>query len=259
MSFLGHKAIVTGGSRGIGYEIAKKLANLGCSVSLISRDERLLKKNINSLSIIYSNQKHNYLKFDLQKLLNYDKKSSSYLELLKFIENTSILINSAAITNSSLLVESKNADIVSTIEINLTSPIILSKLLIKPMLRLANSNIKKSFKIRITPTILNISSLLSLANFSVYGTSVYSASKAGLLGLTISLASELKNKIRINALLPGLVHNTGMSIKNKNKNDLPIVLINDLVDSVIKILVNENVNGQCFLLNNKSLKPLNFF
>ncbi|KAI5966852.1 uncharacterized protein KGF55_000261 [Candida pseudojiufengensis] len=226
--FKGQNALITGGSRGIGLAIATKLASQGASITLLARDEELLKNSLNQLPCD-QNQNHSYKSFDLLSLVN----SDVAIKMLKDgIESPTILINCAGITTHALLHQSNSEMIKNTIDLNLTVPIMLCQLFIKDMLR----------QKKLYPSILNISSVLSYTNHVIPGTSVYAASKAGLLGFTRSLSHELRGRIRVNAMLPGLVKETDMG--SIVKSDLIPISLDCVATKAINILEDRSINGQ---------------
>lgn len=254
VNLIGKKALITGGSKGLGYAISHKLAQLGCSVTLLARNEKLLMKNIRALPIIAPKQEHNYLKCDLLDILNEDKTEKNinlHNEVVKSLTDVSILINCAGVTTHSLLPRISQSDIISTINLNLTAPIVLSKLSCRPMMKASNKTerIIGSFT---KPIILNISSVLSMTSYSLPGTTVYAALKAGILGFTTSLAAELKGKIRVNALLPGLISGTEMGSAANVENDVfAEVTLEEVVNKAVEIISDDSMNGQGILVNNK--------
>ncbi|KAK6460327.1 hypothetical protein DFJ63DRAFT_337699 [Scheffersomyces coipomensis] len=242
MSFSGRKALITGASKGLGKAIANRLASEGCSLKLLSRNEDLLRHEINQLPIINPSQTHEYISFDLNQLASShsNARESGISELLN---DVSILINCAGVTNHSLLYRMDESEILSTININLLAPVLLSRLAYKPMIR-------SHSKTENIPQILNVSSVLSLTNTYVPGTSVYAASKAGLLGFTTALAAELKGKVRVNALLPGLIQETDMGTSANINDEVGSVTLDSVVSKAVGILSDESINGQCIICDN---------
>lgn len=226
---LGQKALITGGSKGLGLAIATKLADLGCSITLVARNESLLKQNVALLS---SEGHHDYSVIDLEQ--------PDYRQLSFLLQNKSILVNCAGITNHSLLARLSDEEIFSTIQVNLTMPIVLAKLSYKNMLKM-NSDMK--------PTILNIASVLSYTGITMPGTLVYAALKAGLLGFTQSLAAEAKGKIRVNSLLPGLIAETDMG-KSVGKG-IKSIALDDCAQQAVDMITDQKLNGSNIIYDAK--------
>lgn len=240
--FSGQIALITGGSRGIGLAIAKQLALQGATIKLLARDESLLQTGFQQLSTSHE-QQHQYKCFDLMELT----KGNTNEDILQYVgHNNTMLVNCAGITTHSLLHQTSQRDIIDTINLNLTIPIILSQLSIKSMIRLRKKK----------PSILNISSVLSFTDYLVAGTSVYAASKAGLLGFTSSLAHELKGRVRVNSLLPGLVKETDMGSNANLDENLLAISLDSVVQEALRILGDSNVNGQCVILDKEDTSSI---
>lgn len=236
--FTGHTALVTGGSRGIGLAIAKRLAQEGATIKLLARDEPLLQLACTQLSTSH-NQQHQFMCYNLTELI-----TGQTEDVQKYVGNNTMLVNCAGITTHSLLHQTSPRVTIDTINLNLTIPIILSQMAIKNMIRHRKKN----------PSILNISSVLSFTDYVVPGTSVYAASKAGLLGFTTSLAHELKGRVRVNSLLPGLVKETNMGANANLDESLRLVSMDSIVQEAIRILGDVSMNGQCVILDEED-KP----
>lgn len=235
MNLLGQRALVTGGSRGLGLAIATSIASRGANVTLVARDEKLLSQLAMSLPVISPSQVHNFISADLIKY-----GQDEYPTLTESMKEISILINCAGKANHSLLARASSGSIADTIHLNLTVPILLSKLAVKQMLRKRNAS---DFK----PVIINISSILSVTGTMVPGTTVYAASKAGLVGFTTSLANELRGKVRVNAVLPGLVRETDMGRLFNIDDVVETCTVSEVSQAAMDLIENENKNGQCVI------------
>ncbi|KAH3688746.1 hypothetical protein WICPIJ_000253 [Wickerhamomyces pijperi] len=238
MSLIGKKALITGGSKGIGLTIAKGLSKKGASIILLSRSANLLKHNVeNELSIIdHTKQSHSYIQSDLSDISNLESTINTNMKLFK---DVNILINSAGISQNSLLLKTSTKLTEEIINTNLTSPMILSRLLLKPLL------------VNKPSSIINISSVLAMKG--TRGTSIYSATKAGLLGFTRSLAVELGGKqIRVNSVSPGLVKSTdmGKGLHFENCLNRDSVDQEEIVKTVLFLLENESITGQNIVVDN---------
>ncbi|QOU20530.1 hypothetical protein BRETT_000239 [Brettanomyces bruxellensis] len=117
-------------------------------------------------------------------------------------KNANILVNCAGMTQKSLLLNTREQDIVNIYILNLIAPAILSRFFARSMIRQKHKN----------ANILNISSML--AERYLPGTTAYSSSKMGLVRLTTTMSKEFMRHdnqlIRVNAILPGLIKDTDM-------------------------------------------------
>jgi len=187
--------IVTGASGGIGNAIIKKLSESGANILASgTRIEKLeeLKNNFESIKI---------LKFDI----------SQNEKIEEFIENATIelggsldgLVNNAGITQDNLAIRMSLEEWQKVININLTSTFLMSKFAIKKMLK------NKSGKI------INITSVVG--HTGNLGQANYTASKAGIVAMSKSLAVEYaKKNININCISPGFIK-TAMTDKIDDK------------------------------------------
>ncbi|CCH46269.1 3-oxoacyl-[acyl-carrier-protein] reductase [Wickerhamomyces ciferrii] len=235
-SLIGKTAVVTGGSRGLGLHIAKKLSEQGASIILVSRQKDVLRHNLkHELSIISNNQEHGYIQCDLSDTGSIYETFLSANQLKK----ASILINCAGVSQNSLLFSTPSSLVSKIIDTNLTSSIILSQILLKQLMKNSPSSI------------INISSVLGLKGFK--GTSVYSASKAGIVGFTRALAVEMgSKKIRVNSISPGLIKETemGKGLHYDNALQKEGVPLNDISNTVLYLLENESITGQNIVVDN---------
>lgn len=241
----GQRAVITGASKGIGNALAVRLSQLGCAITMVSRSEHLLADTLDQLSTD-ANQKHDYVVYDLLKLLR-EAGTSKTEELSNAFSESSILVNCAGVANHNLLYKLSNEAIATTLQLNLLSPILLSKMAIMPM-------IKHLRKTKVTPNILNISSMLSLSGVTIGGTTPYAALKSGLLGFTQSLLNELNGKVRVNAVLPGLVPETEMG-KTGSKS-LPSVSLADVIETCEKVIGDDKFNGDLIVADGKGFRKL---
>ena len=180
----GKNIIVTGASGGIGNSIIEKLSNSGANI--LASGTKIEK--LNELKSKFENVK--ILKFDISKSE----------EIEKFIDQAVIelggrldcLVNNAGITKDNLAIRMNLEEWRNVININLTSTFLLSKFSIKKMLKI------KSGKI------INITSVVG--HTGNLGQANYSASKAGIIAMSKSLATEYaKKNININCISPGFI------------------------------------------------------
>lgn len=187
--FEGKSAIVTGGTRGIGKAISLELAKRGCNVAFNyskSADEaEKLKAEIEVVGV---------KAFGAQCDVANTEASAEFVKQTKdTFETIDFLVNNAGITRDQLILRMKEEDWDAVIDTNLKGAWNFSKAVLRPMMRNENGG-----------SILNISSISGVVG--MLGQSNYSASKAGMIGLTKSLAKEVASrKITVNALALGLV------------------------------------------------------
>ena len=183
INFKNKKILVTGASGGIGREIVKKFISLeGTVVATGTNLERLdlLKKDFPNVNVV---------KFDI----------SEHSKIEEFIDNVftqlsglDILINNAGTNMDNLSLRMKDEEWQKVIDINLTSTFLLSKYAIKKMLK------NKYGRIVSISSVVGHTGNLGQAN--------YSASKAGIIGMTKSLAIEYaKKNITLNCVSPGFI------------------------------------------------------
>lgn len=187
--FEGKSAIVTGGTRGIGKAIALELAKRGANVAFNyakSADEaEKLKAEIEALGV---------KAFAAQcDVANTESSAEFVKQVTAEFGTVDFLINNAGITRDTLILRMKEDDWDAVIDTNLKGAWNFSKAVLRPMMKNANGG-----------SIINISSISGVVG--MLGQSNYSASKAGMIGLTKSLAKEIASrKITANALALGLI------------------------------------------------------
>lgn len=202
----GKVALVTGGSRGIGKEVAKKLASFGANliINYTSREESALetKKEIEDFGV-----KCMVVKCDVSKS---EEVNLMVDDVIKEFGQIDILVNNAGITRDGLLMRMKEEDFDKVIDINLKGVFNCTKAVSKPMM-------KKKFG-----KIINMSSVVGIVGNP--GQANYCASKAGVIGFTKATAKELASRnININAIAPGFID-----------TDMTNVLNDDLKNTMLK-------------------------
>lgn len=172
------KVLVSGGSAGIGREIALYLTD---SHEVHSFARNAVREKLDDTRGV--NVKH---------LDGIDVKNTDSFGSLE-LEQYDCLVNNVGIAYDGILATQSIENIHEVIDVNLTSLAILTKLYLRSRLAIRKSGI-----------IVNVSSIISIRGYS--GLAVYSATKAGIDGLTRSLAREMgSKKFRVNSVLPGYV------------------------------------------------------
>lgn len=187
--FAEKSAIVTGATRGIGRAIALELAKRGASVAFNyakSVDEaEKLKAEIESLGVRAFSE--------VCDVSNTEASAEFVKKVKEEFGAIDFLINNAGITRDTLILRMKEEDWDAVIDTNLKGAWNFSKAVLRPMMRNTDGG-----------SILNISSISGVVG--MLGQSNYSASKAGMIGLTKALAKEVASrKITVNALALGLI------------------------------------------------------
>lgn len=184
----GKTALITGASRGIGKAIALLFAKEGADIAItniVDDDEfRNALKEIGTTGVKVKGYVSNAAKFDdSQNVIN---------ELVKDFTRLDILVNNAGITRDTLLMRMSEEQWDSVITVNLKSVFNLTKAAIPVMLKQKGGSI------------INMSSVVGVSGNA--GQSNYSASKAGIIGFTKSVAKEVGSRnIRCNAIAPGFI------------------------------------------------------
>jgi len=187
--FQGKSAIVTGGTRGIGKAIVLELALRGANVAFNyskSADEaEKLKAEIDRSGVkAFASQ---------CDVANTEAAGEFVKQAIAELGGVDLLVNNAGITRDQLIMRMKEDDWDAVIDTNLKGAWNFSKAVLRPMMKNENGG-----------SILNISSISGVVG--MLGQSNYSASKAGMIGLTKALAKEVASrKITVNALAPGMV------------------------------------------------------
>jgi 3-oxoacyl-[acyl-carrier protein] reductase len=181
--------IVTGGSRGLGLAIARKLATAGYSVIAIARREsQELNATMREVEREAQGALH-FRSFDLAEL-------SGLHDLVKGLRKDFGpiygLVNNAALGTSGLLATMHDTRIESLVHLNVVSPIILTKYVVRSMMADGGGRI------------VNVASIVSFTGYK--GLAVYAATKASFVGFTRSLAREVGSLgINVNAVAPGFM------------------------------------------------------
>lgn len=187
-SFENSIAVVTGGSRGIGRVIAETLAARGATIVIADYRIDLAKTTAEEISKASGNQA---LAVEVD-VSDFEQASAMAKKVQKEFGRIDILVNNAGITRDDLMMRMKESDWDDVIAVNLKGPWNCSKAVIRGMMKNRYGRI------------VNITSVSGQAGQA--GQTNYSASKAGLIGMTKALAREVASRgITVNGVAPGFI------------------------------------------------------
>lgn len=230
-------AFITGGTRGIGRQIAITLAENGYDIAVNYRTENEdleeTKKEIEKLNV-----KCLAVKGDVS---NFEDTEEMTKQIIQEFGKIDVLVNNAGITKDMLLMRMKKEDFESVIDINLVGTFNVTKNVIPYMMKQREGRI------------INISSVVGISGNA--GQTNYSASKAGIIGFTKSLAKEVGSRnILVNAVAPGFIA-TQMTdvlkdeVKEEISKTIPLKRMGTVEDvaNVVKFLASSDssyITGQ---------------
>jgi 3-oxoacyl-[acyl-carrier protein] reductase len=241
MDFKGQVAIVTGATRGIGKAIASRLAENGANVIITGRN--LAAANDVASSLTSFGIKAAGIRLDVSKS---EEVIKVFEDIEKEFNRIDILVNNAGITKDGLLLRMKEEDWDSVINTNLKGVFLCSKEAMKVM---ASQRYGR---------IINITSVAAFMGNP--GQANYSASKAGIVGLTKTLAREYAGRgITVNAVAPGFIQ-TAMTdvlsekIKEEMKKLIPLGrfgVVDDIANAVVFLASPDSgyITGQVVHVN----------
>jgi 3-oxoacyl-[acyl-carrier protein] reductase len=238
----GKIALVTGGSRGIGRAIALRLAEMGAKVAInyVSNPDAA-QEVVEAIAALGGEAKH--YKFDVA-----DTKSvnDSIANIIEDFGRLDILVNNAGITRDGLLMKMKEESWDQVLDTNLKGAFNCTKAVTRPMMKQRWGRI------------INISSVIGFLGNG--GQANYAAAKAGLTGLTRSIARELASRnITVNGVAPGYI-DTDMTrdlvaeVKEKVLAEIPMRTMGSVEDvaGAVAYLVSEDaryITGQFIHVN----------
>ncbi|MGB0143368.1 MAG: 3-oxoacyl-[acyl-carrier-protein] reductase [Akkermansiaceae bacterium] len=224
--FAGKRVVITGAGRGIGLAIAKAFAKEGAKLAIISRNPTscgTAAKEING-------EVPDSTRFYALDVADYDAVQETGKTIVEDLGGIDVLINNAGVTRDGLLMRMKSEDWDAVLDTNLKGAFNLVKAFQRPLMKGTD------------PRIINISSVIGLIGNA--GQANYAASKAGLIGLTKSIARELAGrKVTCNAIAPGFI-TTDMTDELSDELKLGIIAKVPLADFG---LVDDIANATLFL------------
>lgn len=230
-------ALITGGTRGIGKQIAITLAKENYNIAINYRKENeeldTLRKEIENLGVEFLSIKTDVTSFEQCEIM--------IKQVIEKFGTIDILINNAGITKDGLLMRMKKEDFMDVIDVNLIGTFNVTKNAIPYMMKAHSGRI------------INISSIVGITGNA--GQTNYAASKAGIIGFTKSLAKEVASRnILVNSIAPGFIQ-TDMTnvLKNEVKeniaNQIPLKKLGTAQDvaNVVRFLASDDssyITGQ---------------
>ena len=235
-------ALITGATRGIGKQIAITLAKQGYNIALNYRKENEelenTKKEIEKSTVPVALKRYLAVKGDVANFENCENFVKQVIERFGQID---VLVNNAGITKDMLLMRMKKEDFEQVIDTNLVGTSNVTKNVVPYMMKARSGRI------------INISSVVGISGNA--GQTNYSASKAGIIGFTKSLAKEIASRnILVNAVAPGFIE-TNMTdvlkddVKQEIAKNIPLKRMGTTQDvaNVVKFLASDDssyITGQ---------------
>ena len=230
-------ALITGATRGIGKQIAITLAKQGYNIALNYRKENEelenTKKEIEEIGVQVLAVKGD--------VANFEECENFVKQIIERFGQIDVLVNNAGITKDMLLMRMKKEDFEQVIDTNLVGTFNVTKNVVPYMMKARSGRI------------INISSVVGISGNA--GQTNYSASKAGIIGFTKSLAKEIASRnIFVNAVAPGFIE-TNMTdvlkddVKQEIAKNIPLKRMGTAQDvaNVVKFLASDDssyITGQ---------------
>lgn len=230
-------ALITGATRGIGKQIAITLAKQGYNIALNYRKENEelenTKKKIEKIGVQVLAVKGD--------VANFENCENFVKQVIERFGQIDVLVNNAGITKDMLLMRMKKEDFEQVIDTNLVGTFNVTKNVVPYMMKARSGRI------------INISSVVGISGNA--GQTNYSASKAGIIGFTKSLAKEIASRnILVNAVAPGFIE-TNMTdvlkddVKQEIAKNIPLKRMGTTQDvaNVVKFLASDDssyITGQ---------------
>lgn len=200
---MGNKvALITGGTRGIGRAIALKLSEEGYNIAI-----SYINNNKKAQEVVDEIEKNNVKALAIKADVSKEEEVNNMMKVInKELGNIDVLVNNAGITRDNLLIRMKTEDWDQVIDTNLRGVFLCTKAVARGMMK------KRYGKI------VNIASIVGISGNTGQGN--YSASKAGVIGFTRSIAKELGSRgINVNAVAPGFIETDMTQVLEDNIKD----------------------------------------
>ncbi len=233
-------AVITGGSRGIGAATAEVFMQNGCNVAVIYASNDKAADDVTSKAEQFGVRSQAYK----CNVADFDEVSETFKKIYADFQTVDILVNCAGITKDTLVLKMTPDDFESVLDVNLKGTFNTIKQVYRPMMK------QRSGKI------INLSSVAGTLGNA--GQVNYSASKAGVIGLTKSLARELAARgVCVNAVAPGFI-STDMTAAFKDNEELkaaiPLKRFGEPQEAaeLIAFLASDKANyitGQCIRID----------
>jgi len=201
-------ALITGGSRGIGREIALELGRNGVNIAIsyVNNVEK-------AMEVVEEIKGYGVKAIAVKANVSIEEEVSEMIKIIeKEFDTIDILVNNAGVTKDNLIIRMKSEDWDEVMDVNLKGTFLCTKAVSRIMMK------KRYGKI------INITSVVGIMGNP--GQSNYSASKAGVIGFTKSMAKELASRgIRVNGIAPGFI-----------STDMTEVLKDDIKDAMLNAI-----------------------
>jgi len=217
MELEGKVALITGGAQGIGLTVGEELARKGAHVVLGDVNIEGAEKSADSIK----SQGGSASAIQLN-VISSEEVQKAFDSISKKFKLVDILVNNAGVTRDGLMVRMKEADWDLVLAINLKGCFLCSQQAAKQMMKQKDG------------AIVNIASIVGL--MGNFGQANYSASKAGMIGLTKTTAREVASRgIRVNAIAPGFIdtdmtRSLGEDIRKKLIEQIPLARLGEVKD-----------------------------